>query len=330
MVLGIVPIQFGDPKRDTPILRMPILRPVGLALIAIVLVAGGACSSAGAGKSDGKLSVVAGFYPLAEAARKIGGTVVDVRNLTPPGVEPHDLELTPKTIAAIQSSDVVLYLGHGFAPAIEQAAQDAQGEAVDLLDGMSLRQGISEEGQTGSATDPHIWLDPVLYRRMADRIALVLSREKPEAASTFTANARSFDADLSDLDQDYRDGFSSCARDLIVTSHAAFGYLSARYHLVQQPISGLSPDAEPSPKRLAQLAELVRREGVTVIFTEELVSPKVAQTLAREVGVTTQVLNPLEGLTKTEVANGDDYLSVMRKNLKILMIALDCQEGGVA
>jgi zinc transport system substrate-binding protein len=313
-----------------PTLRKPFLRPAGLALIAIVVVAGGACSSAGAGQSVGKLTVVAGFYPLAEAARRVGGGVVDVRNLTPPGVEPHDLELTPNTIAAIQSSDVVLYLGHGFAPAIEQAARDAQGRAVDLLGGLPLRQGISEEGETGSATDPHVWLDPVLYRRMADRIAVVLSHERPEAASTFAANGRSFDAELTKLDQDYRDGFSRCARDLIVTSHAAFGYLSARYHLVQQPISGLSPDAEPSPKRLAQLAQLVRREGVTVIFTEELVSPKVGQTLAREVGVTTQVLNPLEGLTKTEVANGDDYLSVMRKNLKILVMALGCQEGGVA
>jgi zinc transport system substrate-binding protein len=329
MVLGIVPIRWSRSRRE-PTSRLSVLGRAISTLIALVAVAGCSCSSAGAGKGDGKLTVVAGFYPLAEAARKVGGSLVDVRNLTPPGVEPHDLELTPNTIAAIQSSDVVLYLGHGFAPAIEQAARDAQGEAVDLLDGMPLRQGTSEEGGQGTATDPHVWLDPLLYRRMGDRIAAVLSRTRPDAASTFGAMARSFDGELSSLDRDYREGFSGCARDLIVTSHAAFGYLSARYHLVQQPISGLSPDAEPSPKRLAQLAQLVRREGVTVIFTEELVSPKVAQTLAREVGVTTQVLNPLEGLTKTEVSHGADYLSVMRKNLKILVIALGCQEGGVA
>jgi len=292
--------------------------------VLLAAFAAGACSSNSRAASDGKLEVAAGFYPLAEAAAKVGGDLVDVQNLTPPGVEPHDLELTPDAIAEIQEADLVLYLGHGFAPAVQDAVPDAQGQTLDLLQGMPLAPGVPEEGEKGPVDDPHVWLDPVLYRRAVDRVEGALARARQAAAATFRANAKAFDAELARLDQDYRAGLTGCARHLIVTSHAAFGYLSARYGLTQEPIAGLSPDAEPSPARLAQLADVVRREGVTTIFTEELVSPRVADTLAREVGVSTAVLNPIEGLTKQEVAAGDDYVSVMRDNLKTLQTALGC------
>jgi zinc transport system substrate-binding protein len=293
-------------------------------LAVTALVTAGACSSGGSGAGTGTVEVVAGFYPLAEAATKVGGDLVRVRNLTPPGVEPHDLELTPDAIAHIQEADVVLYLGHGFAPAVEDAVADARGSAVDLLGGMPLRPGIPEEGGQGSAQDPHVWLDPILYRRVVDRVERALAEARPRDAATFRANARSFDTELARLDQEYRAGLTGCARRVVVTAHAAFGYLSARYGLSQEPIAGLSPDAEPSPARLAELTALVRRDGVTTIFTEELVSPKVADTLAREAGVRTEVLNPLEGLTPEEVAAGEDYAGVMRSNLEALRTALGC------
>jgi len=296
------------------------------ALVALMALAAGSCSSGSAG-GNGRLEVVAGFYPLAEAATRVGGSKVDVRNLTPPGVEPHDLELTPDAIAAIQSADVVLYLGHGFAPAVEQAVADAQGTKVDLLQGMPLAGGVPEAGGESLSVDPHVWLDPVLYRRVVDRTEQALARAEPSAAPTFRSNARAFDSDLSRLDQEFRIGLTGCLRNVIVTSHAAFGYLSGRYGLVQEAIAGLAPDAEPSPSRLAELAALVRRNAVTTIFTEELVSPRVAQTLAREVGVQTAVLDPLEGLTRDEAAAGADYLSVMRDNLRTLRIALGCPTG---
>jgi len=288
----------------------------------MVLVA--SCSTGGPGGQSGRLKVVAGFYPLAEAAIKVGGGLVEVQNLTPPGVEPHDLELTPQSIADIQGADVVLFLGGGFAPAVEEAVPDAQGIVIDLLDQMPLQPGVPEEGQQGSATDPHVWLDPVLYRRIVDAVGRALGQAEPESASTFQSNAEYFGAELAQLDRDYRVGLSGCNRDVIVTSHAAFGYLSDRYGLTQEEISGLSPEAEPSAQRLAELADLVRRDGVTTIFTEELVSPKVAETLADEVGVSTAVLNPLEGLTTEEVSAGEDYVSVMRANLRTLQTALGC------
>jgi len=201
---------------------------------------------------------------------------------------------------------------------------DAQGMTVDLLEGMSLQPGLPGEGEDGPASDPHVWLDPVLYQQLVDRTERALARARPADASTFESNAKAFKTELGGLDGEYRSGLTGCPRDVIVTSHAAFGYLSARYGLTQEPISGISPDAEPSPDRLADLAQLVQREGVTTIFTEELVSPKVAETLANEVGVATAVLNPLEGLTEKELSTGQDYVSVMRSNLHTLEQALGC------
>jgi zinc transport system substrate-binding protein len=298
-----------------------------MALTVVLAFAAGACSSGSSGGSDGKLKVVAGFYPLAEAAMKVGGALVDVQNLTPPGVEPHDLELTPGEIADIQSADVVLYLSHGFAPAVEKAVPDARGITVDLLQGMSLNPRVSGEGEHGPISDPHVWLDPVLYRELVDRTERALAKARPADTATFESNAKAFQAELGGLDGEYRSGLTGCTRDVIVTAHAAFGYLSSRYGLIQEAIAGISPDAEPSPGRLAQLAQLVRREGVTTIFTEELVSPKVAETLAREAGVATAVLDPLEGLTKQELSAGQDYVSVMQTNLHTLEQVLGCPGG---
>jgi zinc transport system substrate-binding protein len=302
-------------------------------LLATVLIValgatGVACSSENDGSgSDGRVSVVAASYPLEEAASKVGGDAVHVQNLTPPGVEPHDLELTPQAIAEIQDADVVLYLGGGFTPAIEEATEDASGAAVDLLDGLALRPGVPEEGEEEvSAVDPHVWLDPVLYRQVVDRVATALTRASPDDAATFESNADAFGEELGTLDDEYRTGLTGCDRNVIVTAHAAFGYLADGYGLTQQPISGISPDVEPSAGRLAALADLVRREGVTTIFTEELVSPEVAQTLAAETGATTAVLNPIEGLTDEQLAAGEDYVSVMRSNLAVLREALGCPE----
>jgi zinc transport system substrate-binding protein len=315
--MGIVPILESAMKGVRSVAPGVLCGALLLTLAACRTVQGSAASG-------GKLTVVAGFYPVAEAAQQVGGASVRVENLTPPGVEPHDLELAPNQLEEIASADVVLYLGEGFAPAVQQAVGSAEGETVDLLSGMPLQQGVPEPGQSGDILDPHVWLDPALYQRMVDRVETALAQADPPHASTFAANARRFDAQLTALDGEYRNGLASCQRNVIVTSHAAFGYLSRRYGLVQEPIAGLAPDVEPGPERLAQLTALVRRDGVTTIFTEQLVSPRVAQTLAQETGATTAVLNPLEGLTEQQIGDGQDYIGVMRQNLGILERALGC------
>jgi zinc transport system substrate-binding protein len=250
-----------------------------------------------------KTAVVASFYPLAFAAEEIGGSTVEVTNLTPPGAEPHDVELSVRDVERVRSADLVLYLGSGFQPAVERAVAgaDADAEAIDLLEG---------------ATDPHVWLDPLGYAELAKRIGKALDR--PDAAATFEQRLRA-------LHMDYERGLADCERREIVTSHDAFGYLAERYALEQIEISGLSPEAEPSARELERVVADVREQGATTVFFETLVSPRLAETVAREAGAEVATLNPLEGLTEGEADRGADYFSVMRDNLDALREALGCR-----
>jgi zinc transport system substrate-binding protein len=272
------------------------------------LVAG--CGSGGS--SSGRNTVVAAFYPLAYAAQEIGGPAYDVVNLTPPGAEPHDLELTPRAVGRIESADVVLYVSHGFQPAVSKAVDQASGTAVDVLSGLTLNSAAGQE--EGLTADPHVWLDPVLFAQLAKHIGRALQRSPAK-----------FDARLSSLDREFRRGLQHCARTEVVTSHAAFGYLAQRYGLQQVPITGLTPESEPSPKQLTSVIRLVKRTHATTVFFETLVSPRLAETVAREVGAHTAVLDPIEGLTPTEQTRGDDYFTLMRRNLANLRKALACR-----
>jgi zinc transport system substrate-binding protein len=277
--------------------------------LAIVLVIAGCGAAAGA---KGKRSVVAAFYPPAWVAEQIGGAKVDVFNLTPPGAEPHDIELTPRDVGRLQEADVVLYLSHGFQPAVEQAVASAKGKRVDLLGGLSLRNGVGDEA---GKSDPHVWLDPVLFARILRKVGAALGA--PARAAKLARRVLA-------LDGEYRRGLAHCARRDFVTSHAAFGYLAARYGLHQTPITGIDPESEPSPQHLQQLIRLVQREHVSTVFFERLVSPRLAETVARDAHAKTAVLDPIEGLTPAERSHGDDYLTLMRRNLHELRSALGC------
>jgi len=289
----------------------------------MLLVAGPACD-ASTTATPGTIQVVTAFYPLEEAVEAVGGDRVSVTDLTPPGVEPHDLELTPSQIGAIADADLVFYLGGGFQPAVQDAVAESQGRAVDVSAELRTLPVPSGDTDPSLTADPHVWLDPVLYGRIVDEVARALAGASPADASAFGSNAEAFDRRLANLDAAYRSGLARCARDVIVTSHAAFGYLAARYGLRQEAIAGLSPDVEPSPQRLDELRALIERDGITTIFTEELLPPDVADTIATATGATTAVLNPLESLTPDEVASGADYDSVMRGNLAELRRALGC------
>jgi zinc transport system substrate-binding protein len=276
-----------------------------LAAAAAVLAVAGCGGSASGG--SGKESVVASFYPLAYAAEQIGGSRVEVENLTPPGAEPHDLEVSPSDVAEIRDADLVLLLGHGFQPQLEDAARSGE-TVLRLLDtaGLDLRAN----------GDPHVWLDPVRYATIVTRIGRTLGDE---------AAARRLVRRLRGLDNEYRAGLSDCERHEIVTSHEAFGYLAERYGLEQVAITGLSPEAEPEPGRLQDVVDLVRERGVTTIYFETLVSPRIAETVARETGAHTAVLNPIEGLAPDEIDRGEDYFTLMRENLRALRRGLGCR-----
>ena len=293
----------------------------GMVALALLAVACGAPSPSGTGRP----LVVASFYPLYEAAVVVGGPWVRVTNLTPAGVEPHDLELAPPTVATLLSADVVVYEGGGFQSAVEAAVRQRRGgAALDVLAGLrGLRPAGGGKGAGGSV-DPHVWLDPVLYREIVSRIAGALASVDPAHRQAFLRNAAAFRNRIGALDARYRTGLASCRSRVLVTAHAAWGYLAARYGLIEEPITGISPESEPDPRHLAELAALVHRAHVTTIFTETLVSPRVAEALARSAGVRTAVLDPLEGLTLAQQQAGATYLGVMGQNLEVLRAALGC------
>jgi zinc transport system substrate-binding protein len=295
------------------------------ALLALSVTAGCAGRAAAAGFTGSRLNVVTAFYPLRFLADGIGGGTVNVTDLTKPGAEPHDVELNPRQVAQIADAGVVVYL-KGFQPAVDRAvAQEARGRALDAASVVPLLPlNTSTDGkaetETAHGMDPHVWLDPRRFATIADAIAARLASADPAHAAAYTARGAALHTELDALDAEFAARLGTCARREIVTSHSAFNYLATRYALTQVGITGISPEAEPSPRRLAAVSAEARRTGTTTIFFETLVSPKVAETLAREVGARTAVLDPLEGLTEP----GADYFSVMRGNLAALTTALGC------
>jgi zinc transport system substrate-binding protein len=277
-----------------------------IVLIPIVVLCVGVtgCGGADAGAGGGRTDVVAGFYPLAFAAQEIGGGGVQVTNLTPAGAEPHDVELSVRDVGRVRSADVVLFLGGGFQPSLEEAAGSAEGRAVDLLAGLDRMEG-----------DPHVWLDPVRFAEVAERIGVELGS---------VGSARRLASQLGALDGEFRKGLADCERREVVTAHDAFAYLGERYDLELIPIAGVSPEAEPSARDLERVADLVRVRSATTVFVEPLLSPEVGETVARETGAETAVLDPLEGLTEEALDRGEDYFSVMRANLAALREGLGC------
>ncbi len=297
------------------------LRSVAGVLVAVLV--SGACGGTTATGST-TLHVVAAFYPLAEAARQVGGSNVSVHDVTPAGVEPHDLELKPSDVGRFRSADVIFYLGGHFQPALEDAieALPDSSNAVDLLDDLPLRAGLDAD----EPTDPHVWLDPQLMTRIVERIEEELARRLDDARSTLAANRAAYVRSLEELDRDFEGVLATCTRREVVTSHAAFAYLTARYGLEQIPISGITPESEPSPQRLQEVATLAEQRGVTTIYFETLVDPRVAQSIARAVGADTAVLDPIEGLTDEQRDEGETYVTLMLKNLSALAMGLGCKQ----
>jgi zinc transport system substrate-binding protein len=300
-------------------------RRISAVLIAgliVLLGIGGEVAAA----SNGKVRVAAAFYPVAFAAQQVGGKRVDVTNLTPVGAEPHDLELTSDQVDELLDAKVAFVLGGGFQPAVEDAADRRDDGTIELLPELVDTQGkkVAEEGEEGGI-DAHVWLDPVLMSQLAGEVEKGLAAADPKGAATYERNARALQDKLGALDARYRQRLTGCARDLLVTSHDAFGYLAARYGLRQEGVAGLSPDDEPDAARLGELAALARDEGVTTVFTEETVSPRIARTLAREAGgLRTQVLSPLESLTKEQRDAKANYFTLMDANLDKIAGALGC------
>jgi zinc transport system substrate-binding protein len=315
------------------VMTLRLLGAVVCATTALVLT--GCGPDPGSATTSGRLAVVTSFYPLQFVAQQVGGSHVEVTSLTRPGTEPHDLELTPRDVARLQDADLVVYL-RGFQPAVDQAVDEhTKGQRVvdvaatarlhpadegDPL-GDAHAEDHSEHDHEG-ALDPHFWLDPTRLADVTEQVAAAFTSADPSAAADFTRGATSLVDDLHALDEEYRQGLSRCTSHDIVTSHSAFGYLAERYGLHQVGITGLTPEAEPDPRSLAEVATFVRQHHVSTIYSETLVSPAIARTVARETGATTAVLDPIEGIDDSSA--GRDYLEVMRSNLDTLRKGQSC------
>lgn len=308
------------------------LRPTGLLLAAALPL--GLAGCAASASDDTGLEVVASFYPLQYVAEQVGGDLVTVGSLTPPGAEPHDVELSPRQVRTVGDADVVMTLS-GFQPSVDEAV--AARSPQHLLDAAltpevaehmvhededeEAEDEPAEDGHDHESGDPHFWLDPTLLAAVASETAATFAEADPENAGVYTANAESLVTDLEDLDAAFAAGLADCDRSTIVTAHAAFGFLAERYGLEQVGISGIDPDAEPSPARLREVRDVIAAHEVTTLFTETLLDPQVAEVLAADLGLETAVLDPVE----SQADEATDYRGAMEQNLEALRSALGCR-----
>jgi zinc transport system substrate-binding protein len=282
-------------------------------------------------RTPGRLTIVTAFYPLQFIAQRVAGDHAGVANLTQPGAEPHDLELTPRQVASLTTASLVIY-EKGFQPEVDEAVvQSENPDVIDTTTVVELRPLTTDSDDLGHgegasrdhpALDPHVWLDPTLVSRIAGAVEKRLATIDPDHAADYRRNLAGLDKELRRLDRSFRTGLAHCERTEFITTHAAFGYLAERYHLTQIAINGLSPDAEPSPARIAEVQRVARDHGLTTIFSETLVSPAMAQAIAGDLGLVTDVLDPIEGVTNQ--SRGHDYFSIMASNLLALRKAGGC------
>ncbi|MER7534861.1 metal ABC transporter substrate-binding protein [Streptomyces sp. NPDC097704] len=307
-----------------------------VALGLVTLSACGGSSDAADRNGDGKLDVVASFYPMRFLAEQIGGGHVSVDTLTKPGVEPHDLELRPRQVVDLGTADVILYL-KGLQPAVDEAiAQSGVKNTVDASTLTTMEEHGTEAGGhdhaaeeagheghdhgSGAGADPHVWLDPVKYAEVAKGVGAAFQKADPAHAADYEKNTAALVKKLGDLNAEFETGLKNTATKTFITTHSAFGYLAERYGLEQEGISGVDPESEPSPARIKQLQDIAEKDKVSTVFFETLASDKTAKTLAGDAGLKTDVLDPLEGIT--DKSKGHDYIEVMRSNLAALKTAL--------
>ncbi|SHE89119.1 zinc transport system substrate-binding protein [Seinonella peptonophila] len=301
-----------------------------LLLISMIIISG--CQTAQIPtKQPGKLLIYTSIYPIEYFAKRIGGNQVQVHNLVPPGVEPHDFELLPKQRAALQEADLILYNGGGFENWLEKVKQSDSNQKrwVEVSKGLltiAEREGAEHEKEEhGHGVDPHIWLDPALAKKQAEQITQALMKVDEKHKDTYQKNMDQLAKQFDQLDQSFQQMVNRAGKKEFVVSHSAFAYLAKKYGLEQIAVSGISPVDEPSAKELTSIVQTMQAHQLKYIFFETLVHPKVAQTIQREAHATVLTLNPLEGLTKKEMDQGSDYFTVMEQNRQNLAKALESQ-----
>ncbi|WP_124064921.1 metal ABC transporter substrate-binding protein [Clostridium sp. E02] len=315
--------------------RMGQMAVLVAAISAVVTGCGGNKKEIQGEKTGEKLSVMASFYPVYDFAQKVGQDKVNVTNMVPAGTEPHEWEPATSDITRLEKADVFVYSGAGmehWTDTVLKSLENKELISVEASQGISLHKGheeeeaeeeAGEEEHEHGAYDPHVWLSPMNAKKEMENIKDAFVKADPKNKDYYETNYQTYAEKFDQLDQTYKETLTPLPNKVVVVSHEAFGYLCSSYGLTQMGIEGLSPDSEPDPARMAQVIDFVNKNHIETIFFEELVSPKVAETIANETGANTQVLNPLEGLTDEELKDGADYFSVMEKNLAVLKKALE-------
>lgn len=337
--------------------RRPLIRSTAAAAaLGLGTVTLAACGS-GSTSSDGKVNVVASFYPMEFLAEEIGGKHVSVSGLTKPGVEPHDLELSPQQTGELSDADLVVYL-KGLQPAVDEGIEQAGAEhTAEASSYASPKKSQADEGDEGDehsehgdhgdhgehgegdhaeegdegggheghdhdhgdAGDPHVWLDPLRYAQIAKGVGKELAKADPDHESQYRKNTAALVERLEKLDKELKEGLRDRETDTFVTTHAAFSYFAERYGLHEEAVNGVDPESEPSAARMKQLHQVAKEDKVNTVFFESNASDKTAKTLADDLGLKTSVLSPLESVKEPDKS---DYFSLMRQNLKALQPAL--------
>ena len=301
--------------------------PILMSILAIVCIMTG-CTGSTAKKNNGKLKVMASFYTMYDFAKKIGGDKVEVINMVPAGTEPHDWEPSTKDLIEMEKSDVFIYNGAGMEQWVDDVLESLDTEeltTVEASKGIKLLKDSDaheHDHEHSSENDPHVWLDPQNAKYEMNKIKKALIKADPKNKDYYESNYQKEAKKCDELDQLYQEELAKVSRRELVVAHEAFGYLCKAYNLTQMGIEGLSADDEPDPKQMSEVINFAKKHKVKTIFFEELVSPKVAKTIAKETGASAKMLNPLEGLSNKKIKAGEDYFSVMRQNLSAIKEAL--------
>ncbi len=322
--------------------RVRINRAAYCVLAALVLILLSGCRGSEDADSGGhriKLKVVASLFPMYDFAWTIGGGYAEVSLLMPPGVEPHSFEPTPADVARLNSADIFIFTNRYMEPWVEDILKSTDSSRLLIVDASSgldlLMQGGAGSGQEetkkhghedGQAPDPHIWLDFGNAIKMINTIRDAFIRKDPAHKDTYEKNAEVYRTKLEMLDDRYWEKLSRCRKKVMVDGgHYTFGYLARRYGLRYLAAYGLSPDAEPTAKDLARISKVLRQEGVTYIFQEELLSPRIAETISRETGASLLTLRGAHNISREELHAGTTFIDLMEKNLDQLVRGLQCR-----
>ena len=285
-----------------------------------------------------ELSVIAEVYPLAWIAPQVGGEQVNVQQLVPSGASPHDLELSAQQVEKIGNAQLVLYV-KSLASAVDKAVETGKpGGSIDLAQLLPTRPGVphehhdhhghheeagheeAEHEHAAGGIDPHLWLDVSQMPKVVQATVQALSKADPAHKTEYQKRGQEVSTKLQNIGAEYETGLKNCQVHTLVTTHPAFGYITDRYHLTQVGISGIDEDTEPSPARLKEIAELTKNSGATTIFFADTSNPKIAQVLAGDLGLKTQVI-----YTMASTPQGKDYLQMQKDNLQALRSGLGCQ-----